>query len=156
VENPPKAEAPAEQKAVTGTLRLNLAPPTAMQQLFVDGYYLGTVEQFDDGVELEAGPHQVEIRADGYQTVTFNVNIVPGRSITYRDTLKVETAASAPAPAAGTPAVSPSTPAIPASTGPTPPATFYVIPGCYVGNTEPTDEQLPAGCDKDRLTRIRP
>ena len=58
------------------------------QQLYVDGYYMGTLVDFDSGVELEAGPHAVEIRAPGFEPLGFSVNIGPGRTITYRGTLE--------------------------------------------------------------------
>ena len=33
---------------------------------------------------LTPGPHHVELRATGYQTLTFDVNIEAGKTITYR------------------------------------------------------------------------
>jgi hypothetical protein len=52
------------------------------------------------------------------------------------------------------PAEPPPAPARPAAP-PGPPKTFYVIPGCYAGDTRPEPDQLPSGCDVQRL-RVRP
>jgi hypothetical protein len=37
------------------------------------------------------------------------------------------------------------------------PDTYYVIPGCYMGNHPPNKERLPAGCDiaKLKTTQVR-
>ena len=49
--------------------RLNLYVTPASAQVFVDGFYAGTVADFQDrGLWLESGPHRIELRADGYQT----------------------------------------------------------------------------------------
>jgi hypothetical protein len=34
------------------------------------------------------------------------------------------------------------------------PDTFYVIPGCYVGNLRPRQEQLPKGCDMSKMKEM--
>jgi hypothetical protein len=126
----------------TGRLRLGVEP-RGDQQLYIDGYYVGTPEDFDGEVELEAGPHTLEIRAPGYETLQVNVNIAPGRSITYRETLKATDAKPAPE------SVPSSTPVAPAT-----PMTGYVIPGCYIGNVPPQDVGLPASCDLGRVITI--
>jgi hypothetical protein len=60
------------------------------------------------------------------------------RPLTYRATLR-----ALPAP---TPAV-----AVPDDRE----STFYVIPGCYLGNVPPEEVTLPATCDRTRVTTIR-
>jgi hypothetical protein len=73
----------------SGTLRLDVQPVTA--QVFVDGYYVGTAEDFSQslaGVTLTAGPHHIEFRAPGYETVAVDVLVEPSRTMTYRATLK--------------------------------------------------------------------
>jgi hypothetical protein len=127
-----------------GRLRLDVEPRGG-QQLYIDGYYVGTPEDFGGDVELEAGPHSVEIQAPGYETLQVYVNIAPGRSIMYRGALKAIDAT--PATDA---AVASSTPAAPAT-----PMTGYVIPGCYIGNVPPQDAGLPASCDLDRVITIK-
>jgi hypothetical protein len=123
---------PAEQKPLTGTLRLDVQPGGSLP-LYVDGYYVGTTDQFYGGLELEAGPHRIEIRASGFEPLGFDVRVSPDRVVTFKDSLKP--LANAPPPAA--------VPAPP----PAPPSTFYVIPGCYVGNVPPAEARLPEGCD---------
>ena len=60
-------------------------------EVFVDGHYMGVVDDFDgtfQQVNLEPGPHRVEVRRDGFEPVTVNVNIQPGRTVTYRTPLR--------------------------------------------------------------------
>jgi hypothetical protein len=59
-----------------GSLRLKYRPRDA--QVFVDGYYVGIVDEFDgvfQRLRLESGPHRIEIRAPGYETMTVDVRI---------------------------------------------------------------------------------
>jgi len=73
----------------TGKLRLKVKPRDA--QVFVDGYYMGVVDEFDgtfQRLRLETGGHRVEIRLDGYQPLTFDVLIPLGETITYRGELR--------------------------------------------------------------------
>jgi hypothetical protein len=59
-----------------GSLRLKIKPRDA--QVFVDGYYVGIVDDFDgifQRMHLPSGPHRVEVRAPGYETLTFDVQI---------------------------------------------------------------------------------
>ena len=60
-------------------------------EVFVDGHYMGVVDDFDgtfQQVNLEPGPHRVDVRRDGFEPVTVNVNIQPGRTVTYRTPLR--------------------------------------------------------------------
>lgn len=60
-------------------------------QVFVDGYYAGVVDDFDgrgQQVTLEPGPHRIEIKGDQFEPVSFEVNVEPGRTITYRTRLR--------------------------------------------------------------------
>ncbi len=73
----------------TGTLRLNVTPGHA--QVFVDGYFRGSVDDFDGVVQrlrLEEGTHQIEIRADGNEPLLFDVRIGIGETITYEGDLR--------------------------------------------------------------------
>jgi hypothetical protein len=125
----------------TGTLYLDVQPPSV--QLFVDGYYVGTTDDVIGGLELEAVPHRLEFRAQGYETLVLDVNIPAARVTTYRSALTpiTTTANDRPAP---TDVVS------------GPPPTFYVIPGCYVGNVPPSDAGLPASCSERTAVTIQP
>ena len=72
-----------------GGLRIDL--PQRDAEVFVDGYFVGTVDNFDGVMQqanLEAGPHRIEIRSPEFETIEFNVNIEPGRTITYRGSMR--------------------------------------------------------------------
>jgi len=58
-------------------------------QVFVDGYYVGTVDDFDGGrgLPLESGPQRIEMRAEGYEPLVVEVRILPGETITYEGEL---------------------------------------------------------------------
>jgi hypothetical protein len=67
-----------------GGLRIQDAPPDA--QVFADGYYAGIVDDFDgpfQHLDLEPGPHSIEIRVPGAPPISFDVNIQPGRNVTF-------------------------------------------------------------------------
>jgi hypothetical protein len=84
---PPKPA--ATEATADGNLRLVVEPISA--QVFVDGYFVGTIEDFYDtlaGLILPAGPHHLEFRAAGYETLTADVAVEPNRTITYRATLR--------------------------------------------------------------------
>ena len=73
----------------TGSLRLKVQPRDA--KVYVDGYFVGVVDSFDgvfQKLAVEAGTHRVEIRADGYEPVQFEVMVTPGETITYKGQLK--------------------------------------------------------------------
>ena len=68
-----------------GGLRITGASRVA--QVFADGYYVGIVNDFDgvfQHLNLEAGPHRIEIVDPGFPAVAFDVLIQPGRTVTYR------------------------------------------------------------------------
>jgi hypothetical protein len=72
-----------------GELRLDVSPRHA--QVFVDGYYAGTVDDFDgafQALKLESGAYRIEISAPGYETLAFDVRINPGQDIRYRGDLR--------------------------------------------------------------------
>jgi hypothetical protein len=68
-----------------GGLRITGAPKEA--RVFADGYFVGIVDDFDgifQHMNLEAGPHHIEIQLDGYAPVAFDVNVRPEQTITFR------------------------------------------------------------------------
>ncbi len=72
-----------------GGVRIDL--PQRDAEVFVDGYFVGTVDDFDGRFQqanIEAGPHRIEIRAPGYEPIDFDVNVEPGRTITYRSSMR--------------------------------------------------------------------
>jgi hypothetical protein len=71
-----------------GGLRIDV--PQRDAEVYVDGYFVGTVDNFDgiaQQANLEAGPHRIEIRSPEFQTIEFSVNVEPGRTITYRGSM---------------------------------------------------------------------
>jgi hypothetical protein len=71
-----------------GRLRLQVEPKDA--EVFIDGYYAGEVDDFDgrlQGLSLETGGYNVEIRKDGFETLAFDVRVTPGRTTNYKGEL---------------------------------------------------------------------
>lgn len=67
----------------TGELRLKVRPREA--QVFVDGYYAGTVDSFDgvfQSLRLETGDYRIQIVLPGYEPLDVDVQIVPGQKVT--------------------------------------------------------------------------
>jgi hypothetical protein len=144
---PPSApEAPAPLP--TGTLWLDIEP-RGVGEVYVDGYLAGTTLDVRGSMELDAGPHQVEIRADGYQPVGVAVRIEPGGVVTLRRALQPN--AVAPSPTAAPPAAASPAAEIPIARKP-----FYYIPGCYLGDVPPKDAGLPPGCDQSKTVVVSP
>ena len=117
-----------------GRLILDIAPATA--QVFVDGYYVGVPEDFSAGRGgglLRAGPHHIDISADRHEPVSVELMLSADHPVTYRAALK-----GFPPPAT------------------VPPTTFYLIPGCYMGNIPPKDARLPPTCDQTRAVTWKP
>jgi hypothetical protein len=75
----------------TGGISFDVTPSTA--QLFVDGRLVGTVGQFTPTTQplgLNAGHHHVELRASGYHTMSFDLDIIAGQVIPYQGALEQE------------------------------------------------------------------
>jgi PEGA domain len=65
-----------------GDVRLLVRPRHA--QVYVDGYYAGIVDDFDgvfQRLTLEAGPHEIEIAAPGFESQFFDVYVDPTRTV---------------------------------------------------------------------------
>ena len=133
------------EEPLPARLSLDIHPPTA--QIFAAGYYIGIPEDFQwepGGAVLEPGPHRIDIFARDYEPVSFEVNLTSGQSATFRRTLTPLRRTPQPAPGA----------AVETQPAAKAPSTFYLIPGCYVGNVPPKEVNLPATCDVARaITR---
>ena len=73
----------------SGSLRLKLKPREA--QVFIDGYFVGVVDSFDgvfQKLTLDGGGHNVEVKADGYEPLQFDVLITPGETVIYKGEMK--------------------------------------------------------------------
>lgn len=84
-EVPPAGYLSAIPGRAYGGVRITDAPRDA--QVFVDGYYMGVVDDFDgvfQHMNLEAGPHHVEIREPGFEAIAFDVNVQPDQTTTFR------------------------------------------------------------------------
>ena len=70
-----------------GGILLKVDPSEA--RIFVDGYYVGIVNDFDGsrGLILESGQKTIKIQADGYEDLVIKVRILPGETITYEGKL---------------------------------------------------------------------
>ena len=68
-----------------GGVRMKVEPKDA--EVYVDGYYAGIVDDFDgvwQQLRLDEGGYRIEVRKAGMATLTFDVMVQPGRTITYR------------------------------------------------------------------------
>jgi hypothetical protein len=86
---PPSEPPQPARPSARGNLRLEIEPRTA--QVYVDGFYVGTVEDLNrsaPGLNLAAGWHRLEFRAPGYETPAVNVTIEANRTASYRGELK--------------------------------------------------------------------
>jgi len=74
---------------IYGGLRLKMKPREA--EVLVDGYFAGVVDDFDGAFQrlnLDVGPHRIEIRHAGYEPVSFEIRTQPDETITYKAQLK--------------------------------------------------------------------
>jgi hypothetical protein len=72
-----------------GNLKLKVKPRSA--KVYVDGYFVGYVDQFDGAFQklaLNTGRHKVEVKADGFETAEFDVLITPEKTITFQGELR--------------------------------------------------------------------
>jgi hypothetical protein len=128
-ETAPTSEERAPQARASGWLRLAVTPTNA--QVFVDAYYVGTVDDVNAKreLQLEAGPHRLKLIAPQHETLAVDVQIAINETLTYRGALE-------PAPPL---------PPAPRTAGASTP--MYLIPNCYLGNVPPRANRLPSGCD---------
>lgn len=75
--------------AADSSVKLEVKPKQA--EVYVDGYYAGIVDQFDgvfQRLHIESGPHRIEVRAPGYESLVFDVRISPDHTTTYEGEMK--------------------------------------------------------------------
>jgi hypothetical protein len=76
--------------STTGGVSFEITPGDA--EVLVDDNLIGTVAEFTpttQPVGLPAGTHRIEIRAPGYHTITFDVNIVAGQVLPYQGAMEL-------------------------------------------------------------------
>ena len=94
---PPYAYAPAYPP--NSSLRLQVSPKET--EVFVDGYYAGTVDDFDgmfQRLHLERGEHEVAPYLPGHRTARQMIYLQPGGSFRIRHAMETLPAGSAPEP----------------------------------------------------------
>lgn len=72
-----------------GGVALEITPADAA--VYVDGSYAGLVRDFDGSTQpltLTGGTHRIEIEAQGFERLTFDVGVQPGQVIPYRGDLQ--------------------------------------------------------------------
>jgi hypothetical protein len=82
-----------------GSVRLDV--PQRDAAVLVDGFYVGLVDDFDGVTEhlnLTPGPHHIELRANGFDPASFDVNLEAGRTITYRTPMQPAGSSATPRP----------------------------------------------------------
>jgi hypothetical protein len=73
---------------IPGNLRFDVKPKEA--EVYADGYYAGIADDFTGSLQLlvlAPGRHHIELRAKGYESVEFDVNVEPGQTMDYRKNL---------------------------------------------------------------------
>jgi len=76
-------------QANMGGLSFDITPQSA--DVFIDGGFVGTVGQFtpqSQPLGVPAGRHRVEIRSEGFRTMTFDVDIIAGQVLPYQGTME--------------------------------------------------------------------
>ena len=85
---PPPMPLPPPGPRLTGGLQLDVEPRKAF--VYVDGFLVGTVDQFKgyfQHLETTAGYHVVEFIAPDYDPLVTEVSVAPGKTTTYRASL---------------------------------------------------------------------
>jgi hypothetical protein len=134
----PAAERVPDVRPSIAHLDLELQPGVDAQ-VFVDNFYVAMLSDLGSTVSLAPGAHRLDLHADGFEPLTFNVQAVANASQRYRG-------AFTPSDTSPAPAVRETPP--PAS------SPIYMIPGCYIGNLPPRQIKLPAGCDAAQATLV--
>jgi hypothetical protein len=80
---------PGAAPADSGGVSLEVSPATA--SVFIDGKYMGTAAEFGPNTQplgLPPGRHQIEIRAEGYESMTFDADVKAGEVTPYQASLQ--------------------------------------------------------------------
>src|SRR5688500_9244370 len=84
-EHHPSAGSAAEAAIAPGYLRLDVAPVTA--QVYVDGFFVGWAADAVTALALGEGMHHVEVKADGFETTTFDVRVRSNETVRFSTSL---------------------------------------------------------------------
>src|SRR5262245_58732494 len=77
------SEGPPLREPAPGRLRIELQA-LVDPQIYVDGYFVGSVSDFNGEVTVEVGHHTIELRQDGYETLHIDMQVPGDRVVTYR------------------------------------------------------------------------
>jgi hypothetical protein len=72
-----------------GSVRLKIKPRDA--EVYVDGYFVGTVDDFDgvfQRLHVDSGAHRIEVRKTGYEPLAFDVRVAADHTTNYQGELK--------------------------------------------------------------------
>jgi hypothetical protein len=73
----------------TGSARLQVSPRNA--QVYVDGYFVGVVDDFDGNFQrlnVDAGEHELQFHLEGYRSFSMKVLFVRGRTVKITHTME--------------------------------------------------------------------
>ena len=73
----------------SGSVRLQVSPQQA--EVFVDGYFAGTVDDFDgvfQRLHIEPGDHEIQVYLAGYRPFSQRIYLQPGKSFNIRHTMQ--------------------------------------------------------------------
>lgn len=80
---------PGGQPSASGSVSIEVTPSSA--SVFVDGIYMGTGDEFGPSSQplgLAPGRHRIEVRANGYQTMSFEATVTAGQVLPYQASLQ--------------------------------------------------------------------
>ena len=80
---------PGTTSSAPGGVSLEITPSTA--SVFVDGAYMGTGAEFGPSFRplgLATGRHHIEVRANGYETISFEATVTAGQVVPYQASLQ--------------------------------------------------------------------
>jgi hypothetical protein len=80
---------PGDASANSGGISIDVDPLTA--SVFIDGKYMGTGSDFGPNTQplgLTPGRHRIEIRAEGYQSMTFDADVAAGEVTPFKASLQ--------------------------------------------------------------------
>jgi hypothetical protein len=76
-------------QGASGGVSFEITPDTA--DVWVDGNSVGTVGMFGPSappLSLAPGRHRIQLKAEGYDSLAFSVDVTPGQVIPYRGTMQ--------------------------------------------------------------------
>ena len=82
---PPSGAGSIDVQTDMGGLSFEVTPSDA--QIYIDGTYMGTVGQFtpqSQPLGVKSGHHKLEIRADGYRTMTVDADVIAGQVLPFQ------------------------------------------------------------------------